>query len=193
VLTLKTAVDTALATLNRTPPPPAGIFSRLFQAPKPPQDARFQGTVVQSLHKGFVGVRDRYIVTFEEASPGVMRASMPDIEFRRGEQLQFEAGDAAALAQRLEGWRDKIEWWAGRLTVHRLQPGRAYRVTRTFQDFHNQTFEAGTVLAFQSQNFVPYHGGYTLFFDRPIYFQDEANADILDDFDLYFADVQSER
>jgi hypothetical protein len=191
MLTLKTAVDTALATLNRTPPP-TGFFGRLFQASPPPGDARFQGTVVESLRKGFVGVRDRYIVTFEESSRDVMRASMPDIETRRGEQLAFEAGDAAALAQGIEGWRGAIEWWAGRLTVHRLQPGRAYRMTRTFQDYHNQTFEAGTVLTFQGQNFVPYHGGYTLFFDRPIYFQDDANADILGDFDLYFTEVQAE-
>jgi hypothetical protein len=191
VLTLKAAVDTALATLNRTPLESGGFFSRLFKPTPPPSSLRFQGTVVESLHKGFVGVRDRYIVTFEESAPGVMRASMPDIEAKRREQLHFEAGDAAALAQGLEGWRDKIEWWAGRLTLHRLLPGRAYRVTRTFQDYQNQTFEAGTVLTFQSQNFVPYHGGYTLFFDRPIYFQDEVNADILSDFDLYLAEVES--
>jgi hypothetical protein len=184
------AVDTALATLNRTPPQPDGFFDKLFKAPQSPKDARFRGAVSQILHKGFVGVYDRYIVTFEESSPGVMRASMPDIEDRRGQQLHFEAGDAAALAQGVEGWRDNIEWWARRLTVHRLQPGRAYRVTRTFQDYHQQTFEAGTVLTFQSQNFVPYHGGYTLFFDRPIYFQDEANADILAEFDLYFAEIR---
>lgn len=150
----------------------------------------FQRNVAQGLKKGFVGIHDRWIVTLVEPAPGVIRASMSDTEDQRATQLTLEARTEAELRQGMTLWIPKIHWWRERLSVYRLQPGKTYRVVRRFVDYTNAAFEPGTELTFVKQNFLPYDGGYTLTFQSMrVYLQEEANADILDNFDAYFVEV----
>ena len=65
-------------------------------------------------------------------------------------------------------------------TVYDLEPGRQYRVKTDFADCYNSHVAAGTILTFQKRDYLPYHGGHTLFFaEQTIYLQDEDSAGIL--------------
>jgi hypothetical protein len=67
-------------------------------------------------------------------------------------------------------------------TIHELKPGCLYRVRQDFTDFYGGVSKAGIVLTFQNFDFLPYHGGYTVNFgEKTIYFQEEANASIVQD------------
>jgi hypothetical protein len=73
---------------------------------------------------------------------------------------------------------------------YRLQPNHQYKVIQEFTDFYGTLIKAGTKLNFQSQSFVPYHGGYTFqFVEMNIYLQEDDHATILDNFDLYFEEM----
>jgi hypothetical protein len=65
-------------------------------------------------------------------------------------------------------------------TVYALKKGRRYVVKRSFVDHHGQRFEVGDGLTFVKKDYLPYHGGHTIFFEeRTIYLQDEEQAEIL--------------
>jgi hypothetical protein len=73
-------------------------------------------------------------------------------------------------------------------TVYGLEPGRVYRVVRTFSDCYSNNFEQGRTLTFRQRNFVPYHGGHTVMFDEAtIYLQETESAEILGNFSQYIA------
>ncbi len=85
-----------------------------------------------------------------------------------------------------EAWFTRIEWWRTRLSINRLQPQHRYRVIQAFRDYYGGTFEAGAILTFVEQHSVPYHGGTTIVFtETKMYLQDEANAQLIADFDAY--------
>ena len=65
-------------------------------------------------------------------------------------------------------------------TVKLLKKGRRYVVKKSFVDHHGQCFEVGDGLTFVKKDYLPYHGGHTIFFEeRTIYLQDEEQAGIL--------------
>jgi len=72
------------------------------------------------------------------------------------------------------------------MTVYDLVKGRSYEVVRELRDFYGGVFPVGQRLVFTEYHFLPYHGGYTVVFGPvSMYLQEEANADILDQFDEY--------
>ncbi len=50
------------------------------------------------------------------------------------------------------------------IDIWNLQPGAAIRVVKAFRDYHGQEFTAGRVLTFTHRNYLPYHGGHTIYF-----------------------------
>ena len=75
-------------------------------------------------------------------------------------------------------------------TVYDLQPGARHRVKSDFTDFYGGQFKQGSILTFQKFNFVPYHGGYTIYFaEQTLYLQEDENASILQDMWAYLEPV----
>ena len=76
-------------------------------------------------------------------------------------------------------------------TVYGLVPGAEYEVVQTFTDHYQNKFEVGERLRFKERHFLPYHGGHTIvFYQRPLYLQEEENASILSNFSEYISRVQ---
>ena len=148
-----------------------------------------RSSVSKSLQKNWVGVYDRYFITLTEPEPGVIHLWMNDSEERRQQRLTLEVRSEAELVTKIEAWRSPVYWWARRLlSVHRLREGKTYRILQTFTDFYGSEFEAGRDLIFTGRSFSPYNDGNTLFFaDATIYLHEEAQSQILWDFDLHFA------
>ncbi len=70
--------------------------------------------------------------------------------------------------------------------VYGLYPGKSYRVIREIKDYYGTIFPVGMDLIFVRRDYLPYHGGHTVFFrPRPMYLQDEENADVLGALDQY--------
>lgn len=65
-------------------------------------------------------------------------------------------------------------------SVYALEPGVVYVVTKPFVDYHRGEFKVGELLTYRGHSFLPYHGGYTLFFrEKAMYLQEDDHADIL--------------
>ncbi|MFN8529261.1 MAG: DUF3601 domain-containing protein [Anaerolineae bacterium] len=140
--------------------------------------------------QGLLGVRDRWIVTFEMSSETTVRVSMQDTGDHRDAALSAEAQNDEELRAILDLWWSRIEWWRQRLSAYRLQPGHVYRVLQSFTDYHGNRFEPGARLTYEQQHFLPYHGGYTIEFrEATLYLQENEHSAILNAFDLYFEDV----
>ena len=78
-------------------------------------------------------------------------------------------------------------------TVHGLVPDAVYWVQQTFTDYYGNQFLQGERLQFKTLHFLPYHGGYTIFFaERELYLQEEENRDILGRFSQYIAPREQE-
>jgi hypothetical protein len=169
-MNLTSATTLALATLQHLQP-----------------NAGYQTSGVHhTLHSSWIGVYDRWIVTLTEPTPSVIRLSMRDSLDRRTQQLTTDARTESELRATIEAWFTRIEWWRTRLSINRLQPQHRYRVIQPFRDYYGGTFEAGAILTFIEQHFVPYHGGTTIVFkETRMYLQDEANAQLMADFDAY--------
>lgn len=70
--------------------------------------------------------------------------------------------------------------------VYGLNPGVTYRVIRQIKDCYGDVFPVGTELLFVRRHFLPYHGGHTLVFrPRPMYLQEDLNAEVLERLDAY--------
>ena len=70
--------------------------------------------------------------------------------------------------------------------VYGLKPGVTYRVIREIKDHYGDIFLVGTELTFVQRHYLPYHGGHTVVFrPRPMYLQDETDADVLNDLESY--------
>lgn len=146
--------------------------------------------VSQSLHKGFVGVADRWVLTVVEVEPGVIELAMRDSGEHRAQRLTQVVRSEAELTACLETWRPKFYWWCERLTIYRLQPQKIYRVRRTFTDYYGHVFEAGQELTFVQRNFLPHDGGHTLTFQpSSVYLQEELQREILDHLDVYLEEI----
>lgn len=170
MMNLTSATTLALATLQQLQP-----------------SAGYQTSGVHhTLHSSWLGVYDRWIVTLIEPASSVIRLSMRDSLDRRAEQLTVDVRTEAELRDAIEAWFNKIEWWRTRLSINRLQPQHRYRVIQSFRDYYGGTFEAGAILTFVEQHFIPYHGGMTIVFkETKMYLQDEENAQLIADFDVY--------
>jgi hypothetical protein len=139
-----------------------------------------------------IGSHDRWIVTLV-AGDGVELSARRTRE-RRDERLvrhlRTEA-DLDALAPELG---ELMRWWAGRLTVHSLVPGRVYRVCKAIADHCGNAFSPGEELRFVERHFVPYYGGHTIVFacpdgrERCMYLQEDDESEILGDLDAYLLD-----
>lgn len=190
---LKIATDAVLQTLMRYEPPEmrGQQHLKVRKGRIMPQSAlAYLSNVNDTLKMGSVGVRDRWIVYVKETSPGVFRLFMRDTEQHRSRELTAEARSDDELMTVIEGWRDKIQWWRNRLSLYRLEGGKRYRIIHGFTDYYKHTFESGKVLTYVNQNFVPYHGGYTLMFaEGNISLQDEENSEFINNFDAYVEEV----
>lgn len=140
--------------------------------------------------KATIGLYDRLILTIQEIQPNKFRFSMRDTGSNRKQELSAEVQTEAEMQNLLSSWIDKIEWWRSRLTSYRLQPNKQYQVLQDFKDYYGAAITTGKKLTFISKSFVPYHGGYTFqFAEMPIHLQEDDNADILSDFDLYIEEI----
>ena len=73
-------------------------------------------------------------------------------------------------------------------SVYALEPGVVYVVTKPFVDYHRGEFNVGELLTYETHSFLPYHGGYTIFFrEKAMYLQENDHADILFGMDKYLA------
>lgn len=157
---------------------------------KPGAPVPVLANISQSLHKGFVGVADRWVVTVIEVEPGVIELVMKDSGDHRAQRLTQVVRSEAELTTCIETWRPKFQWWCERLTIYRLQPQKTYRVRRTFTDYYGHVFETGQELTFVKRNFLPYDGGHTLTFQpAAVYLQEELQAEILENLDVYLAEI----
>ena len=72
------------------------------------------------------------------------------------------------------------------LSIHTLEAGVIYRVTRPFTDYYQNDFTPGTRLTYAGRAYLPYHGGHTLFFrEGNIYLQEDVDAALIDSFHEY--------
>jgi hypothetical protein len=130
-------------------------------------------TVSSDGARAWLGVSDRHVIELV-ALEDCVRVSLRGTGERRDDRRVVVCARDLAV---LDGLLDDARWWAGRLSVHRLVPGRAYRVIRDFRDFYEGAFVAGEVLHFVEQHFLPHDGGHTLVFrERGMYVQDETSA-----------------
>jgi hypothetical protein len=142
------------------------------------------------------GTSARWIVRLAQVDGAVEisgRRSRERRDERFVQRLETEA-DLEAFAPEL---REALVWWAERLTVHSLVPGQVYRVGKGFRDHTGREFVAGEELSYVEKHFLPYDGGHTIVFTgdggaaRNVYLQEEAQGDILEDFDAYFVEKSS--
>ncbi|MCA1633008.1 MAG: DUF3601 domain-containing protein [Acidobacteria bacterium] len=72
------------------------------------------------------------------------------------------------------------------LSIHTLEEGVIYMVTRPFTDYHQNNFTPGAKLTYAGRAFLPYHGGHTLFFkERNIYLQEDDDATLINSLHEY--------
>ncbi len=109
-----------------------------------------------------VSIGNRIIVTFEQTREGVAATIRepgqpgdddPPITLRA-------AYDVTNLAFHLEAKAGLLNV----VSIHAMRRNAVYEVKRGFLDYHKTAFSAGTRLTYLGQDFVPYHGGYTLRF-----------------------------
>lgn len=140
----------------------------------------------QAATSGAIGVKDRWIVYFKSTETTAVQMSMRDAEAQRDQQLTAEVNAEAEVQKVITEWASKIDWWSKRLSVYRLKPNMHYRVLIPVQT----GLTAGQEVEFLGMNFLPYHGGYTIGFSAcTLNWQEDDQADLLDNFDLYFEPV----
>jgi hypothetical protein len=129
-------------------------------------DRRWERYVARNGTEAKVGTRDRWIIKLTRVDHGVELSARRPRE-RRAERLVrriLVEDDLDALASELA---DVLTWWADRLTVHTLVPGRLYRVGKEFVDHFGDTFRSGLELSFVESHFLPHDGGHTIVFKLP--------------------------
>jgi len=71
--------------------------------------------------------------------------------------------------------------------LDRLRTGDVVRTVRPFRDYDGREHPTLRRLTFQSVQFLPYHGGYTLTFTEDVIrLQEDEQVEILDRFEEYF-------
>lgn len=74
------------------------------------------------------------------------------------------------------------------LSIHTLEEGVVYTVTKPFTDYHQNNFTPGDKLTYAGRDYLPYDGGHTLFFkERLIYPQENEDAALIDSLHEYLA------
>ena len=72
------------------------------------------------------------------------------------------------------------------LSIHTLQEGVIYTVTRPFTDYHQNHFTPGSKLTYTGRAYLPYDGGHTLFFrEGNIYLQENADEALINSLHEY--------
>ena len=69
---------------------------------------------------------------------------------------------------------------------YRLVNGQCYTVVKSLTDHYGNDFSAGEKLIFIGKRFLPYDGGYMLFFEnRQMYLQEDKQRQIIESFNDY--------
>jgi hypothetical protein len=145
--------------------------------------------------EGQIGSQDRWIVTLVARDGVELSARRP--RERRDERLVRQLRTEADLDELAHELGELLTWWAGRLTVHSLVPGRVYSVGRAIVDHCGNAFHVGDELRFRERHFLPYDGGHTIVFECPdrgerrMYLQEDDEQAILEDFDAYLQDERA--
>lgn len=139
-----------------------------------------------------IGSHERWIVTLVAGDGVELSARRP--RERRDERLVQHLRTEADLDLFAHELGELMTWWADRLTVHSLVPGRLYCVCKAMADHCGNAFHAGEKLRFIERHFLPHDGGHTIFFgcpdgrERRMYLHEEDEREILDDLDSYLLD-----
>lgn len=141
---------------------------------------------------GRVGVTHRWVFELREVD-GEVRISAPDLD-DRARRREWRCTDPEVLRAHLHELASVFTTWAHRVTLGALREGHRYLVVRDFTDYRRQLWSAGAELTFQHQAFLPYDGGHTVTFrvgdtTKAMYLQDDVNADLLADLDLYVEEI----
>jgi hypothetical protein len=129
---------------------------------------------------GYIGTRDRWLVQVALAGRTfVIRTRPPD----GGPWVDHRIDGLADLESHWAAILESVRAWIDRLTPHRLEPGRRYRVVRVFADYYGNEFVPGQELIFRGLDYLPYDNGYTLRFEeRGMWIQ--GGSEIFEDFGL---------
>jgi hypothetical protein len=162
----------ALAELRRLPAPFAAMAS---DTPSPRNvAATLHARLVRDhpktrwlCHEGrgelVLGVRDRWIV-FVRDNDGVVQVSVSGSGEERARQQVFAIAKTSDFEACFAAIAAAAVWWAGRLTIYRLERGRTYTVIREFTDSAQQTFREGGRMVFTGASFSPYDATHALKF-----------------------------
>lgn len=72
------------------------------------------------------------------------------------------------------------------LSIHTLEEGVIYTVTKPFTDYHQNHFTPGAKLTYVGRAYLPYDGGHTLFFtEGNVYLQEDADEVLINSFHEY--------
>ncbi len=72
------------------------------------------------------------------------------------------------------------------MSIHTLEEGVIYTVTKPFTDYHQNNFTPGDKLTYAGRAYLPYHGGHTLFFrEGNVYLQEDEDAALIDSLHEY--------
>jgi len=72
------------------------------------------------------------------------------------------------------------------LSIHTLEEGVIYTVTKPFTDYHQGHIAPDTKLTYVGRAYLPYHGGHTLFFkEQNIYLQEDDDAVLINSLNEY--------
>lgn len=123
------------------------------------------------------GTRDRWIVHIEDGTARV-----------RGSADHRDEWIEAPLDGDLDAVVRNARWWRDRLTIHRLQPGRTYRVVHAFTDAAGRRFAEGETLTFLRLEYLPEDDGFCVHFaEEKVWLHGEGPLGA--DFDLYVDDA----
>lgn len=72
------------------------------------------------------------------------------------------------------------------LSIHTLEEGVIYTVSKPFTDYHQNNFTPGAKLTYAGRAYLPYDGGHTLFFkERNIYLREDDDAAVINSLHEY--------
>jgi hypothetical protein len=126
----------------------------------------WQRYVARDEKEAKIGTRDRWIVKLTRVADGVELSARRPRE-RRDERLVHRILVEADLDPLASELADVLTWWADRLTVYTLVPGRIYRVSKDFVDHYREAFRSGLELSFVERHFQPHDEGHTIVFKSP--------------------------
>jgi len=162
---------------------PEWVAARLLDALR----ARFPQTEWlsrESQREWLFGVSDRWIAWISAKGSGVDVAIFGDRR-RREEKLVFPVCKRADVDALLPEFCPLAAWWAGRLTVYRLQAGKVYAVMREFSDARGARFRPEEEHVFVESVYSPHDNVHALKFSDVTLVLEDSDP-VVEDFDRYF-------